>query len=142
MIADIIKENENIIGISINTEEYYSQSYNENSFIVTLEDETLLNTIIEILSPTTLKILFVDYVDTNSLNLKTKLFKENGEEINFSNDFVIHEALPEEPTDPTEPTEPIEPTDPTEPTEPEEPEEQEEPDDLNDYSEDELQSHI
>ena len=78
MIANIIKENENIIGILIDTEEPYSQSYNENSFIATLEDSTLLTSIIEILSPTTLKVLFENYVDTNTLLLQTKLFKETG----------------------------------------------------------------
>ena len=119
MIANIIKENENIIGISIDTEQFFSQSYNENSFIVSLEDSSLLSYIIEILSPTTIKIIFENYVDTNSVLLQSKLFAESGEEFNFSNTFVIHEVVkPEEPTDPGIPTVPEEPTDPVVPTVP------------------------
>ena len=119
MIANIIKENENIIGISIDTEQFFSQSYNENSFIVSLEDGSLLSYIIEILSPTTIKIIFENYVDTNSVLLQSKLFTESGEEFNFSNTFVIHEVVkPEEPTDPGIPTVPEEPTDPGVPTVP------------------------
>ena len=119
MIANIIKENENIIGISIDTEQFFSQSYNENSFIVSLEDSSLLSYIIEILSPTIIKIIFENYVDTNSVLLQSKLFTESGEEFNFSNTFVIHEVVkPEEPTDPGIPTVPEEPTDPGVPTVP------------------------
>lgn len=122
MIANIIKENENIIGISVDTEQFFSQSYNENSFIVSLEDSSLLSYIIEILSPTTIKIMFENYVDSNSILLQTKLFTEGGEEFNFSNTFLIHEAVvPEEPTDPESPTAPEEPTNPETPTVPEEP---------------------
>ena len=129
MIANIIKENENIIGILIDTEEPYSQSYNENSFIATLEDSTLLTSIIEILSPTTLKVLFENYVDTNTLLLQTKLFKETGEEFNFTNTFIIHEVIPEPetPVDPEVPTEPETPVDPETPVEPETPTEPEIP---------------
>ena len=122
MIANIIKENENIIGISIDTEQFFSQSYNENSFIVSLEDSSLLSYIIEILSPTTIKIIFENYVDTNSVLLQSKLFTESGEEFNFSNTFVIHEVVEaEEPTDPNIPTVPEEPAVPEPPTEPEAP---------------------
>ena len=122
MIANIIKENENIIGISIDTEQFFSQSYNENSFIVSLEDSSLLSYIIEILSPTTIKIIFENYVDTNSVLLQSKLFTESGEEFNFSNTFVIHEVVePEKPTDPNIPTVPEKPAVPEPPTEPEAP---------------------
>ena len=128
MIANIIKENENIIGISVDTEQFFSQSYNENSFIVSLEDSSLLSYIIEILSPTTIKIIFENYVDSNSILLQTKLFTESGEEFNFSNTFVIHEAVvPEKPAEPETPTVPEEPTDPEIPTEPETPTVPEEP---------------
>lgn len=122
MIANIIKENENIIGISIDTEQFFSQSYNENSFIISLEDNSLLSYIIEILSPTTIKIIFENYVDSNSILLQTKLFTEGGEEFNFSNTFVIHEVVvPEEPMNPEPQTAPEEPTNPEPPTVPEEP---------------------
>lgn len=102
MIANIIKENENIIGINIDTEQFYSQSYNENSFIVLLEDNTLLSYIIEILSPTNINLKFENYTDTNSIKMDSKLFLESGEEFNFSNTFIIHETItkPELPTDP------------------------------------------
>ena len=123
MIIELVKSNEKVTAISIDTETFYLQDYNENSFSVEDADLNKIDFLISIISPTKINLLFGSEITVSSLNLKYCLYNELGEKTEGEKLFTLIETPvdPVDPVDPTDPTDPVDPVDPTDPTDPVDP---------------------